>query len=349
MATGPRTGLSRTRTSTSWSTSATTSTSTTRTAASPTGNTSRQHTLGLDQLRTLEDYRNRHAQYKTDPALRAAHAAFPWIVTWDDHETENNYAGSVDEIDDTGARHQTPQQFAAQRAAAYQAYYEHMPIRARPAARQRRPADLPPVRLRSAGPPQRARHPAVPHRPARGFAGDFGPPAAGAGNTDRHADRRGPGALAGRRAARLAGPVERRRAAGDDEPHPVPQPGAVPPAIANLDQWDGYAPQRDAAARPPGRPPRGEPGRARRRHPLDLVQRTARELRPPGRRRRSRSSSCRRRSAPISRSPSTPRSRRPTRCFNPHVRYFDGLKRGLPAVRRGPARVAYGRTDRGHD
>ena len=41
---------------------------------------------------TLADYRNRHAQYKTDPNLQAAHATFPWIVTWDDHEVNNNYA-----------------------------------------------------------------------------------------------------------------------------------------------------------------------------------------------------------------------------------------------------------------
>jgi alkaline phosphatase D len=73
-------------------------------------------------LQTLDDYRARHAQYKGDPALRAAHASFPWVVTWDDHETENSYATLIDEIDDTGAKMQTPQQFAVQRAAAYQAY-----------------------------------------------------------------------------------------------------------------------------------------------------------------------------------------------------------------------------------
>jgi phosphodiesterase/alkaline phosphatase D-like protein len=87
---------------------------------------------------TLADYRARHAQYKTDPALQTSHAAFPWIVTWDDHEVENNYAGLVDEVDDTGARHQDPQQFARQRAAAYQAYYEHMPLRRTPVPRSTR-------------------------------------------------------------------------------------------------------------------------------------------------------------------------------------------------------------------
>ena len=70
---------------------------------------------------TLADYRNRHAQYKTDQNLQAAHAAHPWAVTWDDHEVENDYAG-------TNSWYR-PSDFAARRAAAYQAYYEHMPIR----------------------------------------------------------------------------------------------------------------------------------------------------------------------------------------------------------------------------
>ncbi|WP_250279965.1 alkaline phosphatase D family protein, partial [Frankia sp. Cppng1_Ct_nod] len=93
----------------------------------------RRHTTpatpGLDQLQTLDDYRARYAQYKSDPALAAAHAASAWVVTWDDHETENNYAGLTDESGDTGDKHQDPPAFARQRANAYQAYYEHMPIR----------------------------------------------------------------------------------------------------------------------------------------------------------------------------------------------------------------------------
>ncbi len=86
---------------------------------------------GADQLITLADYRNRYALYKSDPALQAAHALFPFISTWDDHETENNYAGLIDEQDDLPfpQRHQTPEQFALQRAAAYQAWYEHTPAR----------------------------------------------------------------------------------------------------------------------------------------------------------------------------------------------------------------------------
>ncbi len=76
-----------------------------------------------EEIITLEDYRNRYAQYKTDADLREAHAAFPWIVTWDDHEVENNYAGLIPEKD------QPIEPFIARRAAAYQAYYEHMPLR----------------------------------------------------------------------------------------------------------------------------------------------------------------------------------------------------------------------------
>ncbi|KUJ37227.1 alkaline phosphatase [Streptomyces albus subsp. albus] len=72
---------------------------------------------------TLEDYRLRYALYKSDPDLQAAHAAFPWYVTWDDHETENNYAGDVDENGDR------PEDFLIRRAAAYRAYWENMPLR----------------------------------------------------------------------------------------------------------------------------------------------------------------------------------------------------------------------------
>ncbi|MQA84865.1 MAG: alkaline phosphatase [Streptosporangiales bacterium] len=75
------------------------------------------------EIVSLDDYRNRHAQYRTDEDLQAAHASAPWIVTWDDHEVENNYADQIseDEID--------PEEFLRRRAAAYQAYYEHMPLR----------------------------------------------------------------------------------------------------------------------------------------------------------------------------------------------------------------------------
>lgn len=71
---------------------------------------------------TLDDYRARYALYRGERELQQAHAACPWLVTWDDHEVENDYAGDTSEEDD-------PRQwFLARRAAAYQAYYEHMPL-----------------------------------------------------------------------------------------------------------------------------------------------------------------------------------------------------------------------------
>ena len=75
------------------------------------------------EVTTLADYRNRYALYRSDPDLQTAHAACPWIVTWDDHEVDNNYAGAVPE--DAQGRHE----FLMRRAAAYQAYYEFMPLR----------------------------------------------------------------------------------------------------------------------------------------------------------------------------------------------------------------------------
>jgi alkaline phosphatase D len=81
----------------------------------------RKHVGG--ELMTVDDYRNRYAQYRSDPALRAVHAAFPFLVVWDDHEVDNNYAGLYQEA---GA---PVEQFALRRAAAYKAYYEHMPLR----------------------------------------------------------------------------------------------------------------------------------------------------------------------------------------------------------------------------
>jgi alkaline phosphatase D len=76
------------------------------------------------EIYTLVDYRNRYAQYKSDPDLMAAHASAPFIVSWDDHEVDNDYAGTVDENDTP------PEVFLLRRAAAYQAYFETMPLRA---------------------------------------------------------------------------------------------------------------------------------------------------------------------------------------------------------------------------
>lgn len=77
---------------------------------------------------TLDDYRQRHALHKSDAKLQAMHAACPWLVTWDDHEVQNDYAGLHEGNGVLGMG--TVADFAARRAAAYQAYYEHMPLRA---------------------------------------------------------------------------------------------------------------------------------------------------------------------------------------------------------------------------
>lgn len=76
------------------------------------------------ECKTLEGYRARYAQYKADVALQAMHAAAPWLVTPDDHEFDNNCAGAISE-----EKNVAPADFLRRRAAAYQAFYEHMPLR----------------------------------------------------------------------------------------------------------------------------------------------------------------------------------------------------------------------------
>jgi alkaline phosphatase D len=77
---------------------------------------------GSKEAFTLEDYRARYALYKSDADLRAAHATFPWFTTWDDHEVANDYAGKY------SLEGQPVEEFLLRRAAAYRAYYEHMPL-----------------------------------------------------------------------------------------------------------------------------------------------------------------------------------------------------------------------------
>ncbi len=74
---------------------------------------------------TLANYRQRYAQYHTDPDLQAAHAIAPWAVVFDDHEVANNWAGDV------AQQPQDQQGFLKRRAAAFRAYYENMPLRPR--------------------------------------------------------------------------------------------------------------------------------------------------------------------------------------------------------------------------
>jgi alkaline phosphatase D len=89
---------------------------------------------GASEPYTLEEYRARYALYKSDADLQAAHAACPWIFTWDDHEVDNDYA------DDRPEDGMERAPFLERRAAAYRAYYEHMPL---------------PLRMRPQGPHMR--------------------------------------------------------------------------------------------------------------------------------------------------------------------------------------------------
>jgi alkaline phosphatase D len=75
------------------------------------------------EIRTLDEYRIRHGQYKTDVHLQAAHAAHPWLITWDDHEFKNNYANL-----DLDSPEVPIEEARKRRAAAYQAFWEHMPL-----------------------------------------------------------------------------------------------------------------------------------------------------------------------------------------------------------------------------
>ena len=94
------------------------------------------------EMTTLEDYRRRHALYKTDPDLGRLHERYAFVTMIDDHEVaDNSWAeGAVNHNPGEG-------DYVTRRAAAFQAYFEWMPIR--PPAAWRR---LPPVRLRGARP-----------------------------------------------------------------------------------------------------------------------------------------------------------------------------------------------------
>jgi alkaline phosphatase D len=72
----------------------------------------------------LDQYRWRYAQVKSDPLIQKAHHAAPWIVTWDDHEVDNNYANLISENE-----WESEEQMHLRRAAAYQAWWEHQPVR----------------------------------------------------------------------------------------------------------------------------------------------------------------------------------------------------------------------------
>lgn len=77
----------------------------------------------ISDARSLDEYRRLHAYYKLDKDLQLGHAHTSWLFTWDDHEVANDYAADQDE------NYEPVATFLKRRAAAYKAYYEHLPIR----------------------------------------------------------------------------------------------------------------------------------------------------------------------------------------------------------------------------
>ncbi|MFI9757757.1 alkaline phosphatase D family protein [Streptomyces sp. NPDC051963] len=93
--------------------------------STPSATAVRKHE-GTGEPYSLTQYRNRYAQYRMDPDLAAMHANAPFVVTFDDHEIDNDFAGEIPQDPDK----QTHDAFVARLTAGYQAYYEHMPVRA---------------------------------------------------------------------------------------------------------------------------------------------------------------------------------------------------------------------------
>jgi len=87
-------------------------------------------TVPANDIVSLNDYRTRYAQYRSDLSMQAAHAKMPWITVWDDHEFANN--GHV-----TGAQNHNPAtqgDWLARKSIAARVYHEWMPIRSPDAA-----------------------------------------------------------------------------------------------------------------------------------------------------------------------------------------------------------------------
>jgi alkaline phosphatase D len=87
------------------------------------GDTSLVRLTEKEDAKDLGSYRRRYSTYRLDPDLQAAHAAAPWMAIWDDHEVVNNYRN------DWAPSEQDAAKMLLRRAAAYQAWYEHMPVR----------------------------------------------------------------------------------------------------------------------------------------------------------------------------------------------------------------------------
>ena len=90
----------------------------------PIGRPNPHHRSLLREAATLPEYRAKYALYRTDASLRRLHAAFPMVAVWDDHEMLNNYANRAED----GGLPLRYRFSRARRDAAYQAYFESMPV-----------------------------------------------------------------------------------------------------------------------------------------------------------------------------------------------------------------------------
>ena len=212
--------------------------------------------------RTLDDYRSRYALYKSDADLQARTPPVPG-------SSRGTTTRSTTTTPTTGPRSSTPREwFLARRAAAYRAYYEHMPLRRAAWCRRPAHAHLPPRRLRPARPSStcsttastaRTRSARAPGRGGVNVVEDC----ADAARPAAHDARATPGAVARRRPRALARPLERDRPADAD--------GAARPQAGRgqgfwTDGWDGYPAARRRLLRIPRAAEAGESARDRRRH-----------------------------------------------------------------------------------
>ena len=187
----------------------------------------------------LAGYRRRWAEYKSDPALQGVHQQVPWVVTWDDHEVANDYADDIPQ-EATGTDTAAREAFLDRRAAAYQAFYEHQPVRLPP-------PDGPDYPIhRDVGWGRLARFYVLDGRQYRSdqactdqvvLAG-AGPLCADAEGEDRTMLGADQEAWLGD--ALAASEARWNVVAQQTVVAHVPLTGQAPDALVNLDQWDGY-------------------------------------------------------------------------------------------------------------
>ena len=214
------------------------------------------------EIMSLSDYRNRHALYKTDPAIQKMHTHCPWILTWDDHEVDNNYANDVPEDKQPrervpgAARQRLPGVLRAHAAAhrVASARFEH--------------ANVPARALRRTGRIRRVGHAAVSHGPAVRRRNEGAVRRRLRSQGDDHGRRAG--GLAEGNSGQVAREMEHHRQPGADGAH---RPKAGPGGGAlhgSVERLRGLPRSPDEIS---GGAQTVEPDRNYRRHPLELGER----------------------------------------------------------------------------